>query len=359
MLATRTCRLAALVCAAAGLVLVGTLGLVLAQDKQAADVRERPQHVPEVKALLSDLSVDKPRTHKNMVVFPLRWAGKQASGDWETLDEAVGAGHLKISEKDQASVPEVVIENTGDKAVFLMSGEIVKGGKQTRVIKKDTIIEARQKVAVPVLCVERSRWSGGKEFKSSENVAPSSIRDGMNRGYGQGQVWEQVRRTIKAAGAESATESLDEVLDSKEVKKAQEAARKDLGKFSPADTIGIAVADRRTGRVVGVEVFGRRDLFEALQDKLIEGYTTDLVIASDRDKYKPRDVTEEQVKEFIRKVLAGTSRYEDTPGSGRGIDIASGQLRGRGVALGDNVIHLSIQDRRPEVTPVRPIVDPE
>ena len=342
----------------AAMILAAAIGLADARKQEAASsLRPRGDHVPEVRALLSNLEVDEPRTHKNMIVFPIRWSGKQAPGRWETLDEAVAAGRLQISEKDQARVPQVWMANTGRNAVFLMSGEIVKGGRQTRVIKSDTIIETRQKVLVPVLCIERNRWHGGKGFKHSHNMAPSSIRDTMNRGGGQDVVWERVRRTSRTAGAKSKTESLDEVLDSGAVKKAHREAHKDLGKFSPRSTVGIAVADARTGRVVGLELFGRRDLFAALQDKLIEGYTTDLVIAAGKWlKREGKKVTDKDVKAFIRRALDGRSKYEDTSGSGRGIDLVSGRLRGKGVALGRCAIHLSIQDGQP-VSPARPIIN--
>ena len=339
-------------------VVIAAVGLSLAQrDEQSRVVIKPGTHVPEVRAMLSDLRVEKPRRHKNMVVFPLRWAGRQAGGDWETMDDSIASGRLKISEKDNASVPEVVIENTGGKSVLLMSGEIVKGGKQTRVIKADTVIETRQTVTVPVFCVERRRWHGGKKFSLSPNIAPSSIRNEMSRGADQGAVWGSVRKAQEAAGAEAPTESLDEVLDSDKVKQMYEEVHKSMGKFSPKDTIGIAVADTRTGRVIALELFGRRDLFEALQDKLIEGYAMDLVGVSERaEKIAPKDVTAKDVEAFIRRALDGTSRYEDTPGSGRGIDLTAGSIKGKGVALGDSLIHISIQDQRPDVTPARPVV---
>jgi len=356
----RTIRVAIPAAAVAAAVLAA-LSVAPGQQKNqpAKSIRVKPSHVPEVRAMLSGLRVDEPRTHKNMVVFPIRWAGKHAPGEWETLDQAAEAKHLVISEKDRAAVSQILIENTGDKAVFLMSGEIIKGGKQTRVVSKDTVIEARQKVTLPVLCVERGRWRGGGKFSNSRNMAPASVRDTINRGGGQGRVWDSVRRTSKSAGEKSQTESLDEVLDSDKVRKAQEQVHKDVGKFSPDDTIGIAVADARTGMVVGLELFGRRDLFDALQAKLIEGYATDLVIAADKRRTdKPKKVAKKQVEAFIRRALDGASKYEDTPGSGRGIDLVSGRLRGKGVALGKHAIHLSIQDVRPEVTPARPIVRP-
>jgi len=349
--------------AAAMVILAGAMGLAFGQqDKAAAEKADtaKAAQVTEVKTLLAGLAVDPPRKHKNMLVFPIRFSGKQAPGEWTVLDEATAAGELKVSEKDQASVPEVLMENTGAKSVLIMSGEIIKGGKQTRMAAKDAVIETKGKVAVAVFCVEQHRWSGGKDFKASNNMAPAAIKGALIRGAGQAEVWAGVRemnRTL-APAAPPPTDSLEEGLESPEARERKAAAHKALGKFSPPDTIGIAVADARTGRVAGMELFGRRDLFERLQEKLIEGYALDLVPASvewnDADAKK---VTEKDVEAFIVRVLEGTSKYEDTPGSGRGIDLTSGTVRGKGVALGDNAIHLSVQDLRAPVTPAKPIVD--
>jgi len=336
-----------------GLVAVG-----LAAMLAAGPIAEAKQ-VPEVQRLLAGLSVEAPRSHKNMLVFPIRWSGKQAPGEWETLDAALSAGHLKVAEMSRASVPEVQVENTGGRSVFLMSGEIIRGGKQTRVIRKDTIVEPKQTVSVPVFCVERGRWAGGRDFKRARTIAPASIQDSINRGAGQGAVWERVRQAAPALGAESRTENLDEMLESEPTRAKFGEVHKDLGKFSPPDTVGIAVADARTGKVIGLELFGRRDLFDGLQEKLVEGYAADLVLTvADWDPKRGKAVAEKAVKAFIRRTLEGTSGYEDTPGSGRGIGITSGSLCGKGVALGGDAIHLSIQDTRPKPTPARPIVSP-
>jgi hypothetical protein len=133
---------------------------------------------------------------------------------------------------------------------------------------------------------------------------------------------------------------------------------KALGHFSPPETVGIAIADARTGRVIGLEVFGRRDLFEGLEDKLVEGYAVDLVLtaAGPAPDSKPA-VGEKEVAEFIRQALAGGSQYERTPGSGRGVDLTSGALRGKGVSVGEMLIHLSVQETKVLATPAKPIVD--
>jgi hypothetical protein len=347
------------------LVLLGGAAAVLLRGQEQLppgreDVaKPTPRHVPEVRALLADLKVDEPRRYKNMVVFPIRWGGRQAPGNWQTMDAAVAAGDLRVTEKAEATVPAVEMRNLGDRTILLMSGEIIKGGQQTRVIRRDTIADARQRVDVPVFCVERNRWSGSKEFSNSTNMAPAAIQDAIKRGADQGEVWREVRRKSDAVGAESRTESLDEVLESDKVQQEQGKARESLGRFSPPETVGVAFGDLRTGRVVGLELFGNRYLFEHLQEKLIEGYTTELVIAAAPagDDVREAKITQRDVDAFIERVLAGTSRYEETAGSGRGIDLTSGELRGKGVALGENVIHLSVQDLRPVVTPAKPVID--
>ena len=344
----------------AALMAVGVSGVLLADEDQAPGQRmvKKLDHVPEVAAMLSDLKVDEPRTHKNMIVFPIRWSGTQAEGNWVTLDEAVTSGELKVTEKSQATVPQVQMENTGSKTVVLMSGEIIRGGKQTRVVRHDTIIEAKQRVDVPVFCVEQSRWAGESGFTKSGNMAPAAVQGMLKRGADQGTVWGEVRRNSARLGVQSQTHSLDEVLESGKVQGELKKAHDDLGNFSPPDTVGLAFADARTGRVVGLELFGCRALFAKLQAKLIEGYTTDLVIGHAAwDRKVAKEVTRKDVEAFIGRARAGSSKYEDTPGSGRGIDLVSGTLKGKGVVLGRHGIHLSIQDVMPTVTPARPIVN--
>ena len=327
---------------------------VQAQSQPLAD---KAGQAPEVKTLLGGLVVDKARIYKNMLVFPIRYEGLQAPGNWETMDKAVEAGHLRIVEKAQAQVSEVQMENVGDATVFLMSGEIIKGGQQTRVIRQDTVIEPKQRASVPVFCVEPHRWTGKREFEGSRNLAPASVRSAIQGGAGQSEVWERAAERSNALNAPNATGNLDESLNSEQAQRDFSEAHKALGHFSPPETIGIAIADARTGRVVGLEVFGRRDLFENLQDKLVEGYAVDLVLTAGGAAADSKTaVGEKEVAEFIRQALAGSSQYERTPGSGRGVELTSGTLRGKGVSAGEMLIHLSVQETHMLATPAKPIV---
>ncbi len=353
-----------------GAMVVVTLLLALSLQSFAQEAAEaqRPEkelrHPPELQRLLANLTVDEPRVYKGMIVFPIRWSGRQAPGDWETMDDAVAAQHLKISEKEQAQVSEVTVENVSDRTIFLLSGEIIAGGQQTRMLRQDVVIEPKQTVVVPVFCVEHGRWSGGKGFSGGMNRVPASINDAVQRGAAQGEVWQRVEEKSATFGADSETGNLNEVLESEDVQREMEAMHEELGKFSPEDTIGLAVADRRTGRIVGLELFGRRDLFEKLQAKLIEGYAADLVVTRNaavvEENWEASDVKQKAVAAFIGQLLkTGESGYEDTPGSGRGVALKSGRIVGKGVALGETTIHISIQDVQQDATPAKPIVRPE
>ena len=164
---------------------------------------EKAGQTPEVKTLLGGLVVDKARVYKNMLVFPIRYEGPRRRATGRRWTRRSRQATSKILEKAEAQVSEVQVENVGDATVFLMSGEIIKGGQQTRVIRQDTVIEAKQKASVPVFCVEPHRWTGKREFEGSRNLVPASVRNAIQGGAGQSEVWERAAETVqRAEGAE-------------------------------------------------------------------------------------------------------------------------------------------------------------
>ncbi len=58
-----------------------------------------------------------------------------ADPDWLTLDEAIAAGSLTVTEVSQAgSVPTLRVVNGGERAVLLLDSEELVGAKQNRVL---------------------------------------------------------------------------------------------------------------------------------------------------------------------------------------------------------------------------------
>ena len=89
-----------------------------------------------------------------------------------TLREAFEQKTVVVHETSQ--VNELSIENRSTThSVFVQSGEIVKGGKQDRVLARDMLLPPKSgPVPLPSHCVERGRWQQrGAESPSAFSAA--------------------------------------------------------------------------------------------------------------------------------------------------------------------------------------------
>src|SRR2546422_1629226 len=137
------------------------------------------------------MRVGQSASHGALQIFWLHAKEPAPPLDVTTLDEARPAGALLITERAQASVPELVVENRGKSFVLLLAGEILVGGKQNRVLREDILLPPLSGPrSLSVYCVEQGRWSGGrKEFESKAYVAQPSLRRKLLDKEEQGHVW--------------------------------------------------------------------------------------------------------------------------------------------------------------------------
>jgi hypothetical protein len=88
-----------------------------------------------------NLRLGKAVRHGALEVFPLWGPRAQAAADYLLLEEGLRSGKVKIEERaGGGSVPELLLDNRSRRPLLLVSGEVVYGGKQDRVIREDTII---------------------------------------------------------------------------------------------------------------------------------------------------------------------------------------------------------------------------
>src|SRR5882762_5828663 len=128
-------------------------------------------------------------------------------------------GELQVTERDQATVSSLVIENRGSMHVVLLAGEILQGGKQNRIVLEDVLVPPRSgPLSLPVYCIEQGRWVGdGKAFVPREILAAPQLRARMLERSEQREVWAEVDRYAKRAAAPSATGSYLAIHDKAEV----------------------------------------------------------------------------------------------------------------------------------------------
>jgi hypothetical protein len=294
------------------------LGLAVAAPARAAE------KAPAGRA--GDYTLSGPYAHENLSLFLIHGKDRLRGKDYLTLQEALA--RKKVVVRETKDVNKLTIENVSrDAEVFVLSGDIVKGGQQDRVIAHDLILPPKSgKVDLAVYCVEAGRWGRrGKEaddtFGSSSASLPSKgaklavrgaapkgrvARSPAREGAAQGDVWKEValkQRMLstnlgkEVRAAESKT-SLQLTLEDKELLKAVDAYTK---KLSPAvagkdDVVGFAFAVN--GQVYGADVYASNALFQKVWPKLLASAVVEAV-AERRKGKKFGPVKAEAVKALM------------------------------------------------------------
>lgn len=272
-----------------------------------------------------------PHSHDNLSIFFIH--GKSAGGPVPlTLAEALDKGWAEVRETD--TVSQLVIENKGNEAVFIQAGDIVKGGKQDRVVTASFTLEPKSKpVEVPVYCVEAGRWAprgseDSRTFSASAEMLPTreaklammatasipaaadlgaetlSIEPQANMdrapsrivqsngqqarsGGGQTEVWRNVaeiqkklsgKLKTKVNGAASES-SLQLALENKELSAEQDryvAALQAAG-HGADDIVGYAIAIN--GKVMSADIYASNGLFRKLWPRLLKSAATEAISA--------------------------------------------------------------------------------
>ena len=113
-----------------------------------------------------------PVQFRNLSVFPVIGARRDASGQFITLDTALKSGQVKVTEmgagsgqQGSAQVNQLSLENKSGKPLVLLAGEMLLGGQQDRIDASDRIVPASERpTALAVFCVEPGRWNGAEQF---------------------------------------------------------------------------------------------------------------------------------------------------------------------------------------------------
>jgi hypothetical protein len=120
--------------------------------------------------------VSGPFSHENLSLYFVH--GEADKGPVPlTLEEALARGKVRVDETSR--VNELSLENLGDEEVFIQAGDIVKGGKQDRVIGVSLLVPGKSgTIPISSFCVEAGRWTGRanedpSRFASAGSSVPS------------------------------------------------------------------------------------------------------------------------------------------------------------------------------------------
>ena len=229
-----------------------------------------------------EFMVHSPATYEHLAIYPVFRRTSLEIGDYITLDEAQKNKVVIISELSSASVPAVVIKNIGVKAIFIMAGEIIIGGKQDRMVSFDILIPGGKEVQVEVRCVEHGRWHGKSvEFSSGGAVGSKGVRNALQFKE-QTDVWAEVSKKCAEIDVASQSGTYGAILSSDEVEKRSKPFL-DAMKQNLKDDGMVGMIMALNGEVVCVDIFANPKFFAEIKDKLLKAYVLDAISTEEKN----------------------------------------------------------------------------
>jgi hypothetical protein len=239
----------------------------------------------------AELKLSGPYTHDNLAIY-LVHGQDRVQKKYLTLPEAISQHKVVVYET--SNVNRLQVENLGQEDVYIQSGEIVKGGKQDRVLEDDIILPtASGKVDVPAFCVEHGRWTQrgaepAQAFAASPNaIASPEMKRAVKASARQTEVWAEVEaaqdrlaRNLGAAVRSPASQSSYQLtLEAPKVKQKMEDFKRELSQLAEKhpDSLGYVVAVN--GKVTGADVYASHDLFRKLWPKLLDSAAVEAMAA--------------------------------------------------------------------------------
>ena len=120
--------------------------------------------------------VSGPIVHDNLAIYFVH--GQATRGAVPvSLEEALANGRVKV--RETGTVNELTVENVGNDEIFIQAGDIVKGGRQDRVLSVDLLLPPRSgQLPIAAFCVESGRWSArgqedSRQFSTAAAAMPS------------------------------------------------------------------------------------------------------------------------------------------------------------------------------------------
>ncbi len=254
-----------------------------------------------------DLSSNNSLTFEDVRIFPISATAAHIEqhselAGFKNLKESIGQiKGFNIMEKKEFGravsdglINEVTVYNKSKDTIIIISGDVITGGKQDRVIEQNYVIKPGTIQNIPVFCVEQGRWQYRDEeeveetdekikkakdiyaFNGYVNVASNEVREQVKYSN-QDAVWAAVGAVTKKNKAESKTSTYAALEKSEEFTKKRDAfIRYFDGKFDYTDDIvGMVVVNGN--KVLGTEIFNHPTLFKKQFEVMMHGYITDAI----------------------------------------------------------------------------------
>jgi hypothetical protein len=309
----------------------------------AAATQKMPEKADEglpIKGLIRALELGKPLEHGGLTIIPVHMGRVQDRISYVTLEEALRSGWLLISEVDGGRVPQVMISNLSKQTIFLMSGEILTGCRQDRILAQDILLAPGTKnLLAPVFCVEHGRWhQTSSGFTSKQNLGTPALRATAQKKSpaAQAEIWERIALDNRKMDIGSTTDAYQDAYEKEEVRAAILGIEKKIknAPFLQDDTLGVIIGIG--GELASVDIFANPGLFAKQWPKILKSSALSSLYGS-----KGISLSREKAAGFLRSFMDQT--YSTQSGLDLGTEYTSSEadVNIRALAYKGGIIHLS------------------
>ena len=231
---------------------------------------------------------------KNLKIIPIRAKPSFAQANAQaaslnnalSLRQALATNQAAIMERTNSrgrireTVNTLSFENFSDQPVYIMSGEVITGGMQDRVIARDMVIPPRSGlVDIPVFCVEKGRWTGNTKNQKFENYHEASmhLRKVIDQTQDQSAVWDEISKENKRDRIRTGTDAYTAHANSPQyIRRENEYLAFFNEKFRDKENI-VGIVGISGGVVIGCDLFASSDLFYREYNNLIFAYIDEVL----------------------------------------------------------------------------------
>lgn len=248
---------------------------------------------------------DSALTYDHLRLIPIRWKGpgSYAGAGLVSFSEALRQGWVRISERGTASTENVHwlrINNKSKHPVFIASGEVVLGGRQDRMVSKDTVlVPDGHDQYIPVMCVEEGRWSEREKKFTYFNFANASLRKTLDGSGNQVVLWREIIRQLDSNRIRNdAFEYAATRLNKKNIPREQEYLKFFLDSIRAGDSSWVGMVCVSGNKVIGTEIFSGSPIFYQELEALLAGYVEEALYFG-----SPPVESREKIKNYLDRFL--------------------------------------------------------
>jgi hypothetical protein len=265
---------------------------------------------------LEPATAAKKYAYGNLQLYPIRANAvfkeqHKHIGSYVTLKDGLQKNKAKITERDGGEVNTLYMENVSSDTILVLSGEVVQGGKQDRVIAQDFLLYPKTKKDISVFCVEPGRWQPGKggddgmAFTSYSAFSTNEVRKAAIIEKDQQKVWDKVAETTSKNDATTRTGTLTALKNSGSF---TANLKKYTDHFKPLfasepDVIGMVVVSGDA--ILGCDMFATHQMFMAHYPDLVNAYATQAITTG-----KPVTVPYGNVQHYLDTLITDERKQE-------------------------------------------------